>query len=123
MRFLVDANLPRSITAVLTRFGHSFEFVRDTALASAPDRVIAQRARDSGAALLTRDLGFADVRNYPPEEFPGIAVLRVPDDLTAADITQIVERFLREPQFLMHLSGRLAIVEPHRVRFRPALRQ
>ena len=121
MKFLIDANLPRSITALISGLGHEVEFARDIGLAAAPDSAIAARAQIMRAVLLTRDLDFADVRNYPPEQYAGIVVLRLPDDAVAQDIVLIVTLFVREPAFTSQLSGRLAIVEPDRVRFRPAL--
>jgi hypothetical protein len=78
-------------------------------------------ARLTGAILLTRDLDFANIRQYPPEDYPGLVVLRLPDDATARAIVGVLERFVREPTFLAALSGRLAIVEADRVRFRPRL--
>jgi predicted nuclease of predicted toxin-antitoxin system len=121
MRFLIDANLPRSTVALVSSLGHAVEFARDVGLGAAPDADIAARARLTEAALLTRDLDFADIRRYPPKDDAGIVVLRMPDDATAKEIVSIVERFLRQPEFLGALRGRLAIVEPDRVRFRPAL--
>jgi predicted nuclease of predicted toxin-antitoxin system len=120
--FLVDANLPRLVVALLRNLGHHVEFARDIGLAAAPDRDIAARARLTGAVLLTRDLDFADTRQYPPENHPGLVVLRLPEDATARAIAEVVERFVREPNFLAALSGRLAIVEADRVRFRPPLK-
>ncbi len=121
MRFLIDANLPRAAIVVCQKFGHQVEFARDIGLAAASDAQIAERARESGAALLTRDLDFADVRRYPPDQYPGIVVLRLPDTTVALEIARVLERFLMEPGFLEPLAGRLAIVEMDRVRFRPPL--
>lgn len=64
---------------------------------------------------------FADVRRYPPGDYAGIVVVRVPDDAIAHEIVRVIERFVRESGFLSPLKGRLAIVENDRVRFRPAL--
>ena len=38
MRFLIDANMPRSIIALVTNLGHEVEFARDVGLAAAPDQ-------------------------------------------------------------------------------------
>jgi predicted nuclease of predicted toxin-antitoxin system len=121
MRFLIDANLPRAAIVVCQKYGHQVQFARDIGLAAASDAQIAERARESGAALLTRDLDFADVRRYPPDQYPGIVVLRLPDTTVAREIARVLERFLMEPRFLEPLAGRLAIVEVDRVRFRPPL--
>jgi len=85
MRFLIDANMPRSIIALVASLGHEVEFARDVGLAAAPDHEIAARAQVTGAALLTRDLDFADVRRYSPSLYPGIIVLRLPDGVIAKD--------------------------------------
>jgi hypothetical protein len=90
-------------------------------LAAAPAQDIAAPAKATAAALLTRDLDFADIRQYPPEDYAGIVVLRLPDDATARAIGATVERFVREEAYLGALKGRVAIVEVDRVRFRPPL--
>jgi predicted nuclease of predicted toxin-antitoxin system len=119
MRFLIDANLPRSAVGLLVGFGHEVDFARDIGLASAPDEQIAIRAQETSAM---RDMDFADIRRYPPSQYAGIVVLRLPDDAVAQEIVRVIERFIKEHQFLDALNGRLAIVETDRVRFRPPLK-
>jgi hypothetical protein len=71
----------------------------------------AELVRQTGEALLTRDLDFADVRHYPPEKYSGIVVLRLPDHSTTVAIVAVLDRFLAEPRFAESLRGRLAIVD------------
>jgi len=113
--------MPRLAVAVLAKLGHQVEFTKDIGLSNDFDKVIAARAQATQAALVTRDLDFADVRNYPPEQFFGIVVLRVPDEALAPDIANMLERFVGNSEFTDNLSGKLAIVEENRVRFRPPL--
>ena len=94
MRFLIDANLPRAVIAALEKAGHQVEFARDVGLGAAPDEQIAARARESSAALITRDMDFADVRRYPPDQYFGIVVMRLPDTAVALEIVHVLERFL-----------------------------
>lgn len=121
MRFLVDANMPRSVMALLENFGHDTEFARDIGLGHVPDSVIASQARVLKAAIITRDLDFADIRNYPPHEYDGIIVLRMPDDAVASAIVHLLERFLEQTELVAQIPSHLVIVEPDRVRFRPPL--
>lgn len=121
LRFLLDANLPRMAVDAVRQAGHEVEFARDIGLGNASDEAIAARARDTGAVLVTRDLDFADVRQYPPEHYEGIVVLRLADDAVASEIAAAVRRFVSAGDFLWELRGRLAIVEGDRVRFRPPL--
>jgi predicted nuclease of predicted toxin-antitoxin system len=105
--------LPAWATTVNTR--------ETLALGHAPDAEIAARARSTGAAMVTRDVDFADIRNYPPHEFQGIIVLRMPDDAVAQTIVNLLERFLKQTALAARLPGHLVILEADRVRFRPAL--
>ena len=121
MRFLLDANMPRSAAGVVQRFGHEAVDVREIGLGGAGDKQIAAYAKEHDFALITRDFDFSDIRNYPPANFAGIIVLELPDDAVAATVVKIVESFLSQPHLLSQLAGRLAIVESWRVRFRPSL--
>ena len=78
MRFLIDADLPRSTKPLLEKHGHKAVDVRDIGLRHAKDPVIARYAFDHPACLITGDFGFADIRNYPPENYHGIVVLELP---------------------------------------------
>lgn len=120
MRFLVDASLPRSAAVSLERMGHDAVDVRDMGMRSAPDDVIAAQARENQQILITRDFDFADIRNYPPADYAGIVVLQLSEDATAAQVVTLLEAFVRREDWMNRMSGRLAILEAWRVRFRPA---
>jgi predicted nuclease of predicted toxin-antitoxin system len=120
MRFLMDASLPRSAATMLRQLGHEATDVRDIGMGSATDDLIAAHARSNQLTLVTRDFDFADIRNYPPSDYSGIVVLQLPEDATAPRVVQLLETFVRREDWLGRLSGRLAIVEVWRVRFRPA---
>jgi len=121
MRFLLDANMPRSAAGAVQRLGHEAVDVRDVGLGGADDAQIAVYAKEHKFALVTRDFDFSDIRNYPPAEYAGIIVLELPDDAIAATVVKVLVSFLSQPELLAHVPGRLAIVESWRVRFRPAL--
>ncbi|MFT3789501.1 MAG: DUF5615 family PIN-like protein [Rudaea sp.] len=121
MKFLLDANMPRAALAVLQAHGHEAEHVRDIALANAADPVIAAHARTAGAVLVSRDLDFADTRRYPPEDYAGLLLLRLPDQDTAAQVADTLSRFLDTPKLVSQLPGHLVVLESSRVRFRPPL--
>jgi predicted nuclease of predicted toxin-antitoxin system len=120
MRFLVDASLPRSAAPMLRAAGHDALHVRDIGMRSADDPVIAAHARSNGLVLVSRDSDFGDTRNYPPADYAGIVVVRPHGHATAVQVVKLLEAFTRREDWLAQLPGRLAIVEPGRVRFRPA---
>jgi predicted nuclease of predicted toxin-antitoxin system len=100
--------------------GHEAVDARSVNMGAADDSVIASHARQNGFCLLTRDKDFGDIRNYPPADYAGIVVLDLPDETVANDVLKILGSFLSRKEWLDHLQGRLAIVQPGRVRFRPA---
>lgn len=120
MHFLIDADLPRSVKPLLERYGHTATDIRDIGLGSARDPQIAGHAQTHNLCLLTGDFDFADIRNYVPSAYAGIVVLEVPRDATATFIVRLVESLLQQPDVLAKLKGRLAVVEPGRIRLRPS---
>ncbi|MES1943064.1 hypothetical protein PC39_03037 [Salinisphaera sp. PC39] len=121
MKFLLDANMPRSALHALVDAGYEVSHVRDLGLGDAPDAEIDQFALTQSWVLVTRDTDFCDVRTYPPESSPGRLVLRLPDTTVASDIADLVRRFLLKPDLVEQLPGHLAILDNKRIRFRPAL--
>jgi predicted nuclease of predicted toxin-antitoxin system len=121
MRFLLDANLPRSAVSVAARAGDEAVHVRDVGLGDAPDDVIAAYATEHGRVLVTRDLDFADVRRYAPAEHAGIVVLRLSEHAVVAEICGVFELLLAHREVVERLAGHLAVVDEARVRVRPPL--
>jgi hypothetical protein len=76
--------------------------------------------RETITSYCSPDFDFADIRNYPPLLYQGIVVLKLQEDATAKQVAQLLASFAGREDWLKHLSGRLAIVETWRVRFRPA---
>ena len=120
MRFLIDASLPRRTAELVQRYGHEPTDVRDIGLGAADDPVIAEHARTGGLALLTADSDFGDIRLYPPDQYAGIVVVDPPKRAKVGVILGLVESLLRRPDILQRLPGRLAIIDPARIRLRPA---
>lgn len=80
------------------------------------DPQIASICQAESRTLVTLDLDFADIRNYPPADYCGIVVLRLTrqDKLTILDaVTRMLPLFGQE-----ELSGKLWIVEDATVRIR-----
>ena len=120
MRFVIDADLPRSTKQLLVRYGHDAADVRDIGLGSVPDTEVARYAQREMLCLLTGDYDFANIRRYPPRQYQGIVVLAIAPSMTAPSILALLEEFLKQRQLLNAITGRLTIVEPGRVRIRAA---
>lgn len=119
--FLVDASLPRSTGDVIRAHGHQATDVRDVGLGTASDQNIADHARQQQLTLITADLDFSNVLTFPPADYSGIVVIRAPDGATTAIVLSLVEQFLNDSKVMASLVGHLVIVEPGRIRVRPAI--
>jgi hypothetical protein len=118
--FLVDASLPRATADLIRSLGHQATEVRDIGLATAADEMIAAYAQKNRLCLITRDLDFGHVGEYPPEAYSGIVVVHGPDPAGRSFVLRMIEQFLREAEIVERLAGHLAVVEAGRVRMRPA---
>jgi predicted nuclease of predicted toxin-antitoxin system len=118
LRFLIDADLPRTLGAILREFGHEAQDVRDLGMASADDTEIAALAQSGRRCIVTGDFGFADIRNFPPGHYHGIVVLQVPYRATTPVIETMLRRALALPVFGADLTGSLLIVDAQRIRVR-----
>lgn len=114
MNFKIDENLPMEVRDLLTRSGHNVVSVLDQQLGGAPDAAIASACQDENRALITLDLGFSDIRAYPPEDYPGLVVLR----LRRQDTPHVLDIFSKLLTVVSTetMVGRLWIVEEDRVR-------
>lgn len=117
LRFLIDEDLPHTLTDVFAKAGYKALHVRDVGLRGVPDEQIADYAREQRLCLVSADIGFADVRVYPPSHYWGIVVLRVPTSAGKATLMQLIEEWLRSGQ-VEKARGNLTIIEPGRVRIK-----
>lgn len=100
----------------MCKAGHDALNVLDQALGGCADPEIAAICQRESRIIVTLDTDFADILAYPPEQYPGIIVLRPrrQDKPHVLELfTRLMDKFSAEP-----LEGRLWIVEEHRVRIR-----
>lgn len=77
MRIKTDENLHPNVAAFLREHGHDAVTIWDQKLQGRPDPEIAEICRLENRLLITLDLDFSDIRAYPPEDYPGLIVLRL----------------------------------------------
>ena len=117
--FLIDASLPRPTAALITSYGHAATDVRDIGLGTASDQQIAAHAQAGQLILITKDQDFGNVLDYPPEQYHGIAVVEPAAHAGRANVLGLVEQLLRQTDLVANLPGRLAVIQPGRIRLRP----
>jgi predicted nuclease of predicted toxin-antitoxin system len=116
MRFKTDENLPVEIADLLRQQGYDAVTVSEQGLSGLSDPAVAAVCQVEKRAIVTLDLDFSDIRRYPPENYPGIIVLR-----PAVQMIPALRRMMARASVLFHketLEGCLWIVDDHRVRIR-----
>ncbi len=114
MKLKSDENLPHECAEVLTRHGHDALTILDQNMQGEKDPEVAQVVRREGRALLTLDVGFGDIRRYPPGEYHGLLVLRLSQQ-DKPSVLEVVERLAGQlPQD--SLTGELWIIDEETIR-------
>ncbi len=116
MKFKIDENLPRQVAEILHETGHEAVTVNDQGMAGYPDNSLAIACQKEKRCIITLDLDFANIREYPPQNYSGIIVFRIRRrekplvlNLTARVVSELEKR---TP------SGSLWIVDEDRIRIR-----
>jgi predicted nuclease of predicted toxin-antitoxin system len=116
VKFKIDENLPTEFVDLLITTGHQAITILAQHLQGKVDSVIIDTCAREKYILITLDLDFADIRAYPPNQYPGLMVLRV----GRQDKGHLVEVLKRAIPVLEHepIEGRLWIVEETKIRIR-----
>jgi len=114
-RFLVDANVPKSVVRCLRDLGHDVGDVRDILPNGTSDPAVFRTAQDEGRILVTHDLGFANIIAYPSGSHAGIIVIR-PQNLRPTTTADMVCSYVKAHED--QLLGALIVLSPGRARVR-----
>jgi len=116
MRFKVDENLPPEASTFLVGQGHDAVTVWDQQLKGATDPRLAEVCRSEQRVLVTFDIGFSDIRQYQPGQWPGFIVLRLGSQ--ARKHVMSVLRRLAPSLATPTMDGRLWVVTETEIRIR-----
>lgn len=114
LRFKLDENADVRWGEPLIEAGYWVSSAAEEALQGSEDSVLAEMCRRLNLSLITADLDFAQILDYPPEEYAGLIVLRHPRP-TLAGMRNLVRQVAVAAKQESPV-GRLWIVEPGRMR-------
>lgn len=119
MRIKLDENLGNRGATMFRSAGHEVSTVFEEGLASSTDPTVIEACRKEGRCLVTLDLDFSNPLRFPPWEYHGIAVLRLPPRRAEAQLIDACRTLIAALQG-GDIEGRLWIVEIGRIReYRP----
>ncbi len=114
MKFLIDADSPRSLFDILKKYGHDAVHVRDL-MGSASDEEILRYANKNSYFIITRDLGFAET--FLKKGGFGLLLIRIPYFFTSNRIARVFDEFL-DGVDVGRLTGCITVIELGRFRIR-----
>jgi len=116
VRFKLDENLPRDTESLLREAGHDVHTVLAEHLGGNSDPKVFAAAQAEARILVTFDLDFSDIRQYPPSSHSGIWVLR-PHTQSIENTLGLLKRALALLESET-VHARLWVIEPGQVRIR-----
>ena len=119
IRYLLDADLPRSASQALRERGCDAVDVRDIGLEKAPDDTLFRYAVIHRYTRITSDKGFTNLLRFPLGTHAGLVVARFPPHTLARRKSRILTRWV-VPLAENDVVGNLLIIEARGVRIRRA---
>ena len=73
---LLDQCVPAKFQRIIKTWGYDVDLLKQHIAPNSPDPDVIELAKNLDAVLLTIDLDFSNIIDYPPQDFQGIIVLR-----------------------------------------------
>lgn len=117
MKIFLDSNIPYSSINIFKKFNHDVQHARNIGMANAVDNEILEYAIKHNQILVTKDLGFGNILDYPIKSHHGVVILRLPFYYTAKQINNALLEFLKSIEE-DDIKNAVTIVEAGRYRIR-----
>lgn len=114
LRFKLDENADPRWREPLTEAGHDVSTAAEQELGGVADDEIAEKCRVEARCLVTLDVDFAQILDYPPARYAGLIVMRHPRP-TLSGMLDLVRQLVVALRTESPV-GRLWILEPGRLR-------
>ena len=115
MKLKLDENLGTRGAELFRQAGHDILTVAQQGLCSATDRNLLEACRAEKRCLITLDLEFGNPLIFRPEDYSGIAVLRLPPSPTPHELFDSLNTLITGLAG-RQIEGRLWIIQRGRIR-------
>jgi hypothetical protein len=115
MKIKLDENLGTKTAELLRDAGHDVNTVPEQNLCSSSDKELIEICCSERRCLVTLDLDFANPLVFKPEDYFGIAVLRLPSKAYPQDLYDTAKALIGGLE-LEGIEGKLWIIEKGRIR-------
>ena len=120
LRLFADQCVPNTVTESLRDAGYEVLCLRDFLPIESLDSVVISKDQELETILISLNVDFANIFNYPPSNYQGIIALQVRNHPEV--LLQIVSRLKNylsaNPDMEHYYKGKLFLVEVHRIRIR-----
>ncbi|MDH5716947.1 MAG: DUF5615 family PIN-like protein [Spirochaetia bacterium] len=116
MKFKIDENLPTDLKNILKDNSFDAHLVFDENIQGIDDKSLINISKKENRIFLTMDLDFSDIREYPPQDYHGIIVLR-PKNQDVETINTLVKKVIPVLRNI-DISGKLLIVDQNKIRIK-----
>lgn len=119
LRLFADHCISTSIIGALREAGCDVLRLKDHIPADSADPVVIAKAQELDCVLLSLNSDFADIVTYPPTGYKGIISLQMRNhpEIEPHLIAKLRDYLSAHPR-MDHYSGKLLVVEVHRIRIR-----
>lgn len=119
LRVFADQCVPNLVTESLRNAGYEVLLLRDFLPIESIDTVVISKAQELKAILITLNGDFANILDYPPDNYKGIIALQVRNhpEVLPQIMARLKDYFSNFPD-MEHYQGKLFLVEVHRIRIR-----
>jgi predicted nuclease of predicted toxin-antitoxin system len=119
LKFFADHCVSNSIINALLEAGYEVWRLKDYLPTDSPDSIVISKAQELNTVLISLNGDFADIVLYPPSNYKGIISLQVRNhpEITPQLMSRLTD-FLKLHKNMDYYSGKLFLVEVHRIRIR-----
>lgn len=114
MKLKLDENVDLRVAQRLRLAGHDVATVPGQELCSAPDTQVIEVCRNEERCLVTADRGFSNRGRFSPTNYPGIAIIRLPDRPSFLDWCEAIDTLILGLEQAA-IVGKLWIIQSKRI--------